>query len=391
MKALLFDPFAGISGDMTLGALHDLGLDDAWLHQFVASLDLSEVKVVIERVNRRGIACSRIYFDLPHEQTHRHLHHIYEMLDRAPLTPSVRTRSRDAFYRLAVAEAAVHGTSIERVHFHEVGALDAILDVVCAMAIVEQLGFERFYTRPVSLGSGWVEIAHGRFPVPAPATLRLLEGVAVRDRGPAGECTTPTGAAILATLTGGAAAPAQFRVLGSGFGAGTRDPEEWPNCLRLIACEVEAPASAQLFLVQTDIDDLSPELVPVAQEALLEAGALDATVQSVGMKKGRPAVRLEALAPEPSLHHVLDALFRTTTTIGARYWPVERPSLARREETVQWRGQYFRVKRVVLPGGGERTKPEHEDVARAAQALGLSALEVRRALDSGAANVEPEG
>ncbi|MGH7469171.1 MAG: nickel pincer cofactor biosynthesis protein LarC [Longimicrobiales bacterium] len=390
MKALIFDPFAGISGDMTLGALLDLGLEADWLRAYVAALELGSIVVINERTDRRGISCARVYFDLPHEHRHRHLKHIYEILDRAPLSAMVRARSRDAFLRLARAEAAVHGTTIEKVHFHEVGALDAILDVVCVMAAVEHLGFEQFFTRPVCLGSGWIEIEHGRFPVPAPATLRLLEGLPIQDSDLEGECTTPTGAAILATLVAHVDPPARVRVLGSGFGAGTRDPADRPNCLRLIACEVETQGGEQLFVLQTDMDDISPELVPVAQEALLEAGALDATVQTVGMKKGRPAVRLEALVPGPLLQQVLDALFRATTTIGARYWPVQRPALVRREEILEWRGQRVRIKHVTLPGGGERSKPEHEDVARAAQQLGLSALEVRRALDAFATKTEPE-
>src|SRR5687768_9983183 len=263
MNALLFDPFAGISGDMTLGALMDLGLEEAWLRDFVASLSLGNVNVVVERANRRGISCGRVYFDLPPQHAHRHLRHIVEILEKAPLTDSVRARALDAFQRLAVAEAAVHGTTVEKVHFHEVGALDAILDVVCVMAGVEQLGFEQFFTRPVCVGSGWIQIEHGRYPLPAPATLRLLEGLPVRDSGLEGECTTPTGAAILATLTRGAAPPARLRIGKSGFGAGGRDPEDRPNCLRLIACETEA-AAERLFMVQTDIDDLAPELVPSA-------------------------------------------------------------------------------------------------------------------------------
>ena len=391
MKALIFDPFAGISGDMTLGALLDLGLPAEWLHEFVAKLELGAVTVVTERVKRRGISCGRVYFELPHEHKHRHLRHIVEILDRAPLSDTVRARAKDAFTRIAHAEALVHGTTIEKVHFHEVGALDAILDVTCVMAGVEQLGFESFYTRPVCLGSGWIDIEHGRFPVPAPATLRILEGVAATDGGLQGECTTPTGAAIIATLTNGRPAPAQYRVLQSGFGAGTRDPDDRPNCLRLIAGEVEETAAA-LFMVQTDIDDLNPELVPAAQDALMQAGALDAAVQSITMKKGRPAIRLEALVPEASLQQVVEALFRATTTIGARYWRVERPSLQRREDTVVWRGHTFRVKRVTLPGGGERAKPEHEDVAKAAQALGLQPLEVRRAVElADATKQEPNG
>jgi pyridinium-3,5-bisthiocarboxylic acid mononucleotide nickel chelatase len=379
MKALIFDPFAGVSGDMTVAALIDLGLPVDWLQQFIAQLGLGDVRLVHERVNRRGISCAHIRFELPEQKAHRHLRHIVEIIDRANMPEIVRQRSRDAFQRLAVAEAAVHGTTIEKVHFHEVGALDAILDVVCAMAGVHELGFERFFTRPIALGSGWIQIEHGNFPVPAPATLRLLDGLPVSDAALAGECTTPTGAAIVATLTNGALPPARLRMGKSGFGAGTRDPEDRPNCLRLISAEIEA-SDEMLYIVQTDVDDLSPELVPAALDACLAAGALDATTQAVGMKKGRPAVRFEALVPPALLDAVLAALFRTTTTIGARYWPVERPSLVRREEIVDFRGHPIRLKTVELPGGGTRAKPDHDDVARAAQALGITHLEAVQAL-----------
>lgn len=379
MKVLVFDPFAGIAGDMTVAALIDLGLSVDWLQNFIAALGVGEVKLVHERVNRRGISCAHIRFEVPEQKAHRHLRHIVEILDKANLPERVRARSKDAFQKIAVAEAAVHGTTIEKVHFHEVGAMDAILDVVCVMAGVEELGFERFYTRPIALGSGWIDIEHGHFPVPAPATLRLLEGMPVRDSGLEGECTTPTGAAIVATLTGGAAPPARMRVGKTGFGAGTRDPKDRPNCLRLVACEVEV-AEDSLYLVQTDVDDLSPELVPGAIEACLAAGALDAVTQTIAMKKGRPAIRFEALVPPASLQSVLDALFRSTTTIGARFWLVERASLEREEKVVEFRGQQIRVKNVAVPGGTQRAKPDHDDVARAAQALGISQLELVRAI-----------
>jgi len=380
-RALIFDPFAGISGDMILGALVDLGLPAAWLETFIAELGLGDIRVRIERANRRGIACGRVSFDLPPQHAHRHLHHVLEIIDRSNASARVKQRATDAFTRLAVAEAAVHGTTVEKVHFHEVGALDAILDVLCAMAGVEQLGFDAFHTRSVQIGRGWVDIEHGRFPVPAPATLRLLEGLPVRDDGLEGECTTPTGAAILAALTDRAAPPAAFRVLGVGFGAGTRDPASHPNVLRVIGAGIDTAAEEPLVLIQSDVDDLAPEFVPVAQQALLDAGALDAVVSSVLMKKGRPALRFEALAPESAREKVLAALFRSTTTIGARYWRVDRPSLRRTEESVTFEGQALRLKRVVLPDGGERTKPEYEDVVRAAQALGMDPGELRRKLD----------
>ncbi len=233
----------------------------------------------------------------------------------------------------------------------------------------------------MAVGHGWVDIEHGRFPVPAPATLKLLDGIAVTGENLPGECTTPTGAAILATLTHGRKAPDAYRVLKSGYGAGTRDPEDRPNVLRLIACEIE-PAGESLYVVQADVDDLAAEYVPQAQEALLRAGALDAVISNVAMKKGRPGLRFEALVPAARLDAVLEALFASTTTIGARYWAVQRPALTRTESEIEWRGQRIRRKEVRLPDGTIRSKAEYEDVLKAAEALGVSALEVRREVDT---------
>jgi pyridinium-3,5-bisthiocarboxylic acid mononucleotide nickel chelatase len=383
MRALLFDPFAGISGDMTVGALVDLGLPAEWLKSFVASLGLGEIEVVIERVNRRGISCARVEFRLPHEHAHRHLRHMVEIVERCDVPDRVKERSIEAFRRIAVAEAEVHGTTVEKVHFHEVGGLDAILDVMCAMAGIEQLGFEAFFTRPVALGSGYVDIAHGRYPVPAPATLKILEGVPVSGLELPGECTTPTGAAILAALTGGRTAPATIVAGKSGFGAGTRDPERMPNCLRLIACTLPAERPGELVLVQSDLDDLPPEYAQPAIEALLSAGALDAVILPVTMKKGRPGLRIEALAAAGTLDGVLAALFQATSTIGARYWPVTRPALPRSSDEIVYEGRRIRRKIVTLPDGSTRAKPEFEDVASAARALGVPAWQVRRALEGG--------
>jgi uncharacterized protein (TIGR00299 family) protein len=382
LRGLIFDPFAGISGDMILGGLVDIGLDPEWLREFVASLELGDLRVVIDRTMRSGISCGRVYFDLPEEHAHRHLRDVLEIVDRVAAPPEVKETATQVFRRLAEAEAAIHGTTVEKVHFHEVGALDAILDVLCAVAGIAELGIERCYTRTVAVGTGYVDIAHGRFPLPAPATLKLLEGLPIRDSGFAGECTTPTGAAILATLTEGRRAPAEVVVLQSGYGAGTRDPESYPNCLRLVTCKVTA-GHEQIYLIQADVDDMVPEYAPPAQHALLEAGALDAVILPIGMKKGRPGLRFEALVPGSGLDAVLETLFRSTPTIGARFWPVDRPALARKDEVVEWRGERIRRKRVQLPGGGERAKPEFEDVLRAAHALGLPPHEVRLALGDG--------
>lgn len=381
MRALIFDPVAGIAGDMTLAALLDLGLPAEWLRDFVASLDLGDIGVHIERVQRCGIASTYVRFELPPEQGHRHLRHLLEIVARVPVPARVRDRAADAFRRIAAAEASVHGTSIEKVHFHEVGALDAILDVLGTMAAVEELGYEAFYTRAVGVGSGTVQIDHGRFPVPAPATLRLLEGIPTTGYDLEGECATPTGAALIATLTGGRRPPRELVVTRSGYGAGTRDPRDHPNVLRLMEAEVASDPAGVMVLLQADIDDLPPEYVAPAIDAVLAAGAADAVVLPLGMKKGRPGLRLEALAPDSKLELVARAILRHTSSAGVRHWPVDRTVLERTEQVLEWRGQRIRRKLVRLPDGTWRGKPEYEDVVQAAAALGMPALEVRMALE----------
>lgn len=388
-RALVFDPFAGISGDMILGALLDLGLPLSWLQEFVRSLDVGPIEVGAERVQRKGIASTRLMLSLPHEHAHRHLSDVLRIIEGTGVAREVQERAVHAFTLLAEAEADVHGTTRERVHFHEVGALDAIVDVLGVVAGCAEMGFSAYYTRPVTLGRGWVEMAHGNFPVPPPAVLKLLNGIPVRDPDFEGECTTPTGAALLQALTGGRAVPTTFTPLATGFGAGTRDPDDRPNCLRLVAIEAKEVTSAELLVLQTDVDDLSAEYVPPLIEGVLAAGALDCTVVPLLMKKGRTGFRVEALLAPERREAVSAALYTASSSIGYRVWPVQREALHRREETVEWRGQKIRVKRSRLPGGGERAKPEFEDVARAAAALGMPPFAAYRALLSEGVAAEP--
>jgi pyridinium-3,5-bisthiocarboxylic acid mononucleotide nickel chelatase len=381
LRTLIFDPFAGISGDMTIAALIDIGLPEEWLHEFVASLGIGDVKLIVERVRRRGIAAPHIRFEHPPEKAHRHLRHVVEIIDRSSAPDRAKERAREAFRRIAVAEARIHGTSVEKVHFHEVGAMDAILDVLCIMAGVAELGFDEFSTRPIAVGSGWVDIEHGRYPVPAPATLGILEGMPVTGMQLVGECTTPTGAAILAALTEGRTAPGEFVAGRCGFGAGTYDFEDRPNVLRILEARATGQGQESLWIVQADIDDMSPEYAAAAQDALLQAGALDAVIAPVSMKKGRPGVRIEVLATPAGLADVEAALFAATSTIGVRRWPVQRNVLERATEQRDWHGQRIRFKRVTLPDGSVREKPEFDDVVRAAEALGLAPYAVRIALE----------
>ncbi|HSM36671.1 MAG TPA: nickel pincer cofactor biosynthesis protein LarC [Longimicrobiales bacterium] len=381
MRTLLFDPFAGISGDMTLGALLGLGYPAERMRDVATALGAPDGSVLIDAVQRQGIACTAVRFDLPAGNAHRHLGDIVAILERGLDDARAYDIARRTFERLADAEAAIHGVGRDEVHFHEVGGLDAILDIGCAADAVVHLGVEACSTRPVAIGSGWIDIEHGRFPLPAPATLRLLEGLDVRETRWEGECTTPTGAALLAELTGGRAAPPTFRVLGSAYGAGSRDPGDRPNCLRAVLCELSSEEDNSLWMVQSDLDDMSPEYVPPALDAMRAAGALDVVTIGVGMKKGRAGVRIEALTPRHGLQRVLEALFASTTTIGARYWPVERAELAREELRRGWHGSSIRMKQVRLPDGTRRAKPEYDDVVRVAGETGRTPLDVRRALD----------
>jgi pyridinium-3,5-bisthiocarboxylic acid mononucleotide nickel chelatase len=380
LRVLVFDPFAGISGDMTVAALIDLGLGEDWLRGFVAGLQLGDVSVEIRRVDRRGIAAPHVSFSYPPEKAHRHLRHVEEIIGRSGAPDRACTLARETFRRIAAAEARVHGTTLEKVHFHEVGAMDAILDVLCIMAGVCELGYDEFRTRPVAMGRGSIDIEHGRYPVPAPATLLILEGLALTGGELEGECTTPTGAAVLATLTGGRGAPAEFVLGRSGFGAGTRNTEGRPNVLRVFEADVGGSEGDELWLVQADLDDLSPEYAAAAQAQLLEGGAADVVVMPLTMKKGRPGFRIEVLAPAARLADLERSLFLNTSTIGLRRWPVQRTTLSRQVEERTWRGQNIRWKRVVLPGGGFREKPEYDDVVSAAVALGLTPYQVRTAL-----------
>jgi pyridinium-3,5-bisthiocarboxylic acid mononucleotide nickel chelatase len=383
VKVLIFDPFAGISGDMAVAALLDLGLPEQVLEEVARGIGVPGIGVVTGRVLRGGISCRRVEFSVPHQARHRHLADVLEITEASPLAAPARQLAASVFQRLAEAEAEVHGVPVEQVHFHEVGALDSILDILCFAAGVTELGFEAYFTRPVMAGQGWVEMEHGRFPLPAPATLKLLRGLPIQEPSLPGECTTPTGAALLAALVQAGGPEPGFVAGRSGFGAGTRDPETHPNCLRLIAGEEPRQrGQGWLYVIQADVDDLAPEYAVPAQQALLDAGALDAVWVTVAMKKGRPGLRLEGLVAAGCLDAVLSALFTATTTIGVRYWPVMRSALERWEEVVTWKGQRVRIKVIRLPGGEMRRKPEFEDVATAARALGMAPHEARQALEA---------
>lgn len=388
MKIAVLDAAHGISGDMMLGALVDLGLDAQWLLALPGVLGLDGVVARITDVTRGEIACKKVDFDIPPQPHGRHLKHIKAIVDGSPAPDDVKAAALDAFTQLTAVEAAIHGTTPERVHLHEVGAVDAILDVVGSIWGLKLLGVEAVYSGPVTVGDGFVDTAHGRMAVPAPATLRLLEGIPVRP-GPdgAGELATPTGAVLVRVLSRGAP-PSVYTPQRSGYGAGTRDPAGRANALRIILAESTAQvgASETLAHLACDIDDLSGEFVAGVADALRAAGALDVTLVQTLMKKGRPGVRVEVLCAIADADRLESQLLTESSSIGVRRTIVSRRALPRREITVSVEGQSIRLKEVTLPDGSTRAKPEWDDVQAAARALGRPAPEVaeraRRAVET---------
>lgn len=370
-RAAILDPFSGIAGDMTLGALLAVGLDPEWLRALPARLGLDGVTVSLAQVDRASIRCWKVDFEIPPQPHGRHIHQIAALVDKAGVPPAVRDLANRAFLAIGSAEAEIHGTTIEKVHLHEVGAVDAILDVVGSIWGLHELGVERVYCGPIATGDGTVRAAHGLLPVPAPATLKLLEGHVVRP-GPegAGELVTPTGAALVRVLSAGPP-PERYVPVRSGFGAGTKEFRDRANALRVILADVDArPGVESLVQLAADIDDMSPEYLSAAAETLRTAGALDVVIHPVTMKKGRPGARLEVLAAPSDAARLEGIFFTATTTIGIRRTQLQRSALPREEATVQVRGEPVRVKLVTLPGGGRRAKPEFEDVLRVSHATG---------------------
>jgi uncharacterized protein (TIGR00299 family) protein len=369
----ILDPFSGISGDMTLGALVGVGLEPAWLRALPDRLGLEGIGVRVAPVRRGEIACTKVDFEIPPQPHGRHLKQIRELVRRADVPEPVKEKADMAFTAIAEVEAEVHGTTVDRVHLHEVGAVDAILDVVGSIWGLSELGVSRVYCGVIALGDGSVETAHGTLPVPAPATLRLLEGQAVRS-GPegSGELVTPTGAALVRVLSEGQ--PPAHVPLRSGYGAGTKEFRNRPNALRIVLAEaMESDAEVEsLEWLATDLDDMSAEHVANACERLRELGALDVTTTAVQMKKGRMGVRLEVLARPALARRLEEELFATTTTLGVRRTLIERRTLRREQRTVDVLGHRVRVKVATLPGGGQRGKPEYEDVQVVSRATGRS-------------------
>ena len=383
------DLAAGASGDMLLGALVDAGVPLDVPAEAVAALHVEHVELVAEPVTRHGLGATRVHVHAPPSDRHRTWADVRALLADSALPPPVRDGALAVFERLAVAEGRVHRVDADQVHFHEVGALDALADVVGVVAGLEYLELDRLTASPVALGSGWARGAHGVIPIPGPAVLELLTGVPVVAGPVPAEMCTPTGAALLAARVDEWTALPALRPERVGTGAGGRDPEELPNVVRLVLGEPSASAPARPVVLETNVDDLDPRLWPGVLETLFAAGASDAWLTPILMKKGRPAHTLSVLCPPDAVAAVQSAVFATTSTIGLRVVEVGKLALERAHATVDVLGGRVGVKLAVSGGRLANVSVEFQDVAALARERDLPVKEVLRAATAAAEAAYP--
>jgi uncharacterized protein (TIGR00299 family) protein len=371
-----FDCFSGISGDMTLAALLDAGIDAGAIRAGLDSLGLP-ITLEVEKVRKGGFAATYVHVEAPEEHSHRFLPQVEEILNRSRLTARQRDLALRIFRRLAEAEASAHGLPVDRVHFHEVGALDSIADIAGVAIALDLLGVDRFTSRSVPTGSGMVKCAHGLMPIPAPGTAELLKGLPLAPSSIKAELTTPTGAAILATVVQEWIEQPVMTIERIGHGAGRREFPEQPNLLRLFVGTTQAAIpSDQVWTLETNLDDLPAEVIGYCYELLLAGGALDVFTVPIFMKKNRPGVLLSVLAPETALSGLEEILFRETTTFGIRRYPVSRHKLNRQPHTVSTRWGPVQGKLGWLDGRPPVFAPEYEECARVARQQGVALREV---------------
>jgi len=361
-----FDCYSGISGDMILGALVDLGVKLDSIRKGLQALDLNGYKITSKTVKRGLISGTKVTVsvDKPKKGHHHHSRHftdIKKLIQQSKLSQQVKTSSIEVFHRLAKAEASVHRTSIEKVHFHEVGAVDSIVDIVGGTIGMELLGVDAVISSPLNLGEGTVECDHGVLPVPAPATLKLLTGIPCFSSGVQRELTTPTGAAMIGFMAEEFDSMPEMTITDSGYGAGDHLIESSPNMLRIIVGESAIQNSNRLMVVESNIDDMNPEFYDHVMDSLFKAGAVDVYFTPIQMKKNRPAVKLSVLVAEAKMDEIANILFSETSTFGLRYFPVDRMILEREIRKIKTPYGEMKVKIGRMDGKVIQISPEYED------------------------------
>ncbi len=372
MKIALFNPSSGISGNMILGALLDNGLVLEDLVRGLGALPVTGWNITATSVKRGGLQGTHVEVIIPEEHTHRHLSDIVDIIQPSSLPPRVKFQALKAFQLLAEAEAAAHGIAVDEVHFHEVGAMDAIIDVVGSCLGLHLLGIDSVYSSAVAVGTGTVLCAHGVMPLPAPATARLLTGVPVTPTDEPSELTTPTGAALLAALVESWDSPPAYVGISSGMGAGTREGKTRANLLRLIIGEASSSAhSSSCIQIEAVIDDLDPRIWPVLNAKILQAGAFDCYARTCLGKKGRPATELVVHLPENARESVLPVIFTHSSTLGVRVASVERIVLRREFRQMSTSFGDVAVKLGYYGDKVVSAEPEFEECVALAEAAGV--------------------
>lgn len=365
---------------MTLGALVDAGVDLAAINDGVQSLGLAGVRIVGAEVKKHGFRATQITVEHEPEHAHRHLHHICELIDAGRLTERQKDLAKRIFTKLGEAEAKVHGTTIRKVHFHEVGAVDSIADIVGAAIGWDLLGIDRIVCSPVPTGQGRIQIAHGLCSIPAPATGELLKGIPLLDSSVQSELTTPTGAAIVATMVDEFGGMPAMTIEAIGYGAGQRELAEQPNVLRLFVGTREGEFCADLvWVVETNLDDVPGEVIGHTITKLWEAGALDVYTTAIQMKKNRPGVILSVICSAPLIPKVEKILFRETSTLGVRRWPVSRHKLDRAAHSVTTDWGPIEGKLGFITGQPPSFSPEYESCRRVAEQHNVALKQVYEA------------
>ncbi|NNE65515.1 MAG: nickel pincer cofactor biosynthesis protein LarC [Pyrinomonadaceae bacterium] len=380
MKTLYFECFSGASGNMILGGMIALGVDPEVLKRELSKLDIPKFDLNVSKVDRSGIGAIHVETVYPKENEHRHLSDIRKLIEGSDLDDSVKSRSLSVFSRLAKAEAKVHGTDVESVHFHEVGAMDAIIDVVGACIGLDLLGIERCVAHGINVGSGSVEIDHGTYPVPPPAVAELLNGVPFSNGNMEGELLTPTGAAILVEFCESFESPDSFIADGIGYGAGTREYDRYPNVLRMTVGQIKDSAALEqetLIMLETNIDDCTGELLGHVMTEAISRGALDCWYTPIQMKKGRPATLVSILCKPSEKEILVELIYTETPAIGIRTQNVVRECLKRDLEVVTTSFGEIDVKVARFRGRVVNVKPEFDQVKSGAKNQGI---EVKRAL-----------
>lgn len=398
MKVLFYDCFSGISGDMNLGAMIDLGVSAEMLRSELKKLKIGGWDLVVTKDQRHGITGTKVTVateaeghdhhdghnqDHHHNHSHhRHLDDIEEIINESDLSPAVKSLAMKIFHHIAEAEAAVHNVPIEKIHFHEVGAVDSIIDITGAAVCYEALGVDKVYVTPVELGSGTVRCEHGVLPVPAPATERIIRGFPVHRGGVDFEATTPTGAAIIAAFAEPETADMNFTITNTGYGIGHKDNPALPNILRVFLAETSAVNTnrSNSFVVECNIDDMNPELTDYVTSRLFSAGAGDVYITPIIMKKGRPAITISIICEEEHLSEIKKILFTESTTIGLRVFPFRKETLRRETGEIDTPFGKVVVKKSFLESKLVSVKPEADQCAAIAAREGIPMKQVMQVI-----------